>query len=324
MKAKSVNKLKAVGMIGDIETAFLTAANLDKKHIELAAEKFVDLLADYGVGDITFKEVTGTDRYLDNAINYYLDLDSDGDACSDAIEAGSSTTATSTTNFPASAGNDSNSNGLLNNYEGTTVGTVNYTSTYTSYAITNTINACTDSDGDGVKDVNDIDDDNDGVLDVLECSPFDINNLSYLPIAYTVTNGTSASQTFPAAPDGLVVNVWTLDNSFNIKINGNHLVTPQELEFYSPTTTNSVFEFLDGTVYASVWTVNGSQSKPLIRVYIDKFGAIKVFGSKTSNGNLEEMRLRNGSFNTVTLNTNATNTFQIGQLVVGRFISQAS
>ncbi len=34
MKAKSVNKFKAVGMIDDIETAFLKAATLDKKHIE--------------------------------------------------------------------------------------------------------------------------------------------------------------------------------------------------------------------------------------------------------------------------------------------------
>ncbi len=34
MKAKSVNKFKALGMIDDIETAFLTAATLDKKHIE--------------------------------------------------------------------------------------------------------------------------------------------------------------------------------------------------------------------------------------------------------------------------------------------------
>ena len=34
MKAKSVNKFKAVGMIDDIETAFLTAATLDKKHVE--------------------------------------------------------------------------------------------------------------------------------------------------------------------------------------------------------------------------------------------------------------------------------------------------
>jgi hypothetical protein len=49
-----------------------------------------------------------------------LDLDSDGDGCSDAIEAGSSTTTISTTNFPASAGNDNNANGLLNNYEAST------------------------------------------------------------------------------------------------------------------------------------------------------------------------------------------------------------
>ncbi|PHX62034.1 MAG: hypothetical protein CK517_02365 [Flavobacteriales bacterium] len=34
MKAKSINKFKALGMIDDIETAFLTAANLDKKHVE--------------------------------------------------------------------------------------------------------------------------------------------------------------------------------------------------------------------------------------------------------------------------------------------------
>lgn len=34
MKAKSVNKFKALGMIDDIETAFLKAATLDKKHIE--------------------------------------------------------------------------------------------------------------------------------------------------------------------------------------------------------------------------------------------------------------------------------------------------
>ena len=34
MKAKSVNKFKALGMIDDIETAFLAAAKLDEKHID--------------------------------------------------------------------------------------------------------------------------------------------------------------------------------------------------------------------------------------------------------------------------------------------------
>jgi hypothetical protein len=52
---------------------------LDKKQIDLAAEKYVDLLADYGTDDIVLKEVLGTDRYLDSAIQYYLELDVDDD-----------------------------------------------------------------------------------------------------------------------------------------------------------------------------------------------------------------------------------------------------
>jgi hypothetical protein len=52
---------------------------LDKKHIEMAAERFVDLLADYGVNDETFTEVLGTDAALDNAIGYYLEIDEDSD-----------------------------------------------------------------------------------------------------------------------------------------------------------------------------------------------------------------------------------------------------
>jgi hypothetical protein len=52
---------------------------LDKKQVELAAEKFVDLLADYGVDDIIFKDLLGTDAALDHAISYYLDLDEDDD-----------------------------------------------------------------------------------------------------------------------------------------------------------------------------------------------------------------------------------------------------
>ena len=59
--------------ISDIWTLF--KEYVDKKQIELIAEKFVDLLADYGVSDETFKEVIGVDSNLDEAICYYLDLD---------------------------------------------------------------------------------------------------------------------------------------------------------------------------------------------------------------------------------------------------------
>ena len=59
--------------ISDIWTMF--KEYVDKKQMDLVAEKYIDLLADYGVSDETFKEVIGTDSYLDEAISYYLDLD---------------------------------------------------------------------------------------------------------------------------------------------------------------------------------------------------------------------------------------------------------
>jgi hypothetical protein len=61
--------------ISDIWTMF--KEYVDKKQIELVAEKYVDLLADYGVSDETFKEVIGTDSNLDEAIGYYLELDNE-------------------------------------------------------------------------------------------------------------------------------------------------------------------------------------------------------------------------------------------------------
>ena len=127
------------------------------------------ILATSGGGwatEIYFKEnVCNWDVDGDGIINS-LDLDSDGDGCADAIEAGSSSTATSTATFPT--GDDANQNGLLTIYEGSTVGSVNYSSTYIIYALSNTINACLDSDSDGIKNVADLDDDNDGVLDYEE------------------------------------------------------------------------------------------------------------------------------------------------------------
>ena len=61
--------------IADIWTLF--KEYLDKKQIEIVAEKFVDLMADYGVSDQTLKESMGCDVALDDAIHYYLDLDND-------------------------------------------------------------------------------------------------------------------------------------------------------------------------------------------------------------------------------------------------------
>ena len=48
---------------------------LDKKQVELAAEKFVDTIIDYGMDDTQLQEILGVDKDLDNAITYYLEMD---------------------------------------------------------------------------------------------------------------------------------------------------------------------------------------------------------------------------------------------------------
>ena len=50
---------------------------VDKKQLDVAAERYVDLLADFGVGDRALQGATGNDEYLDRAVAYYLE-DSEG------------------------------------------------------------------------------------------------------------------------------------------------------------------------------------------------------------------------------------------------------
>ena len=63
--------------IADIWMVF--SEYIDKKVIDIAAERYVDLLADFGVNDRTLEASTGVDGTLDQAIEYYLDEDSSDD-----------------------------------------------------------------------------------------------------------------------------------------------------------------------------------------------------------------------------------------------------
>ena len=54
-----------------VDTWNLFKEHVDKKHLETLAERFVDLLADYGVSDEALKDAMGSCDQLDSAINYY-------------------------------------------------------------------------------------------------------------------------------------------------------------------------------------------------------------------------------------------------------------
>jgi hypothetical protein len=58
-----------------VDTWTLFKEYMDKKNQDIAAERFVDMLADYGVDDHTLTQVLGSDSTLDGAINYFLDVD---------------------------------------------------------------------------------------------------------------------------------------------------------------------------------------------------------------------------------------------------------
>jgi len=50
---------------------------IDKKEVAVIAEKYVDLLADYGIKDKVLENARGSDADLDHAIEYYLEDDVD-------------------------------------------------------------------------------------------------------------------------------------------------------------------------------------------------------------------------------------------------------
>jgi hypothetical protein len=59
--------------IGDVWLTFIEY--LDKKQLETVAERYVDLLADFGASDRVLQAATGVDEILDQAIAYYLNDD---------------------------------------------------------------------------------------------------------------------------------------------------------------------------------------------------------------------------------------------------------
>lgn len=189
-----------------------------------------------------------------------------------------------------------------------------------------TVNLSTDTDGDGVDDHLDDDDDNDGILDKFESSFTDTLGAA---AAFSESSGNEATTVLGAGQNGTVIDFSTLDNSFNISINGTSITTggpnpvDGEIELQQPGTSGQTLRFADGSTYGSggiqeIWQLTGNTSNPLIRVKISEDGDVEFFGSKTSGGPLEEMELFNGvTLQSFTWNTSGTNTIVVDQAVTG-------
>lgn len=126
---------------------------------------------DVGIDNIILTPIIICDNDGDGIPNSQ-DLDSDGDGCTDAIEGGSNFT---NTNLVTATGTLSTQvpNQNLGNTVGNTSTTIGIpTIANTGQSVGQSQNAgrndCLDSDGDGIPDWQDLDDDNDGILDTTE------------------------------------------------------------------------------------------------------------------------------------------------------------
>ncbi|WPR77748.1 choice-of-anchor L domain-containing protein [Algoriphagus sp. NG3] len=138
---------------------------------------------------------------------------------------------------------------------------------------------------------------------------------------FSLSDGQSVTFNQPATDYGFQFDIYTLDNSFNLNINGTDLAA-QELEFQSSGTSGINVRFVDGDQYEAntlpIWQMEGSASAPLIRVVISPSGNVSMYGSKINGGELYPLELFNGnSFNSINWNSAAPNTIIGSQSVVG-------
>ena len=165
-----------------------------------------------------------------------------------------------------------------------------------------------DFDNDGVRDITDLDDDNDGIYDEDECDT----------LGFNIANGASHNSALVSVDNYLVMDIFSIDNSFNLDLNGSDIAG--EIQFQLGAAGNFA-RFIDGTTYGEggnpdIWTITGTNGTPLIRVVIDQTGQFQIFGTRSTNGPLEPMVLDTPP-GIVTWNPAGSNTITIGQAVVG-------
>ncbi len=139
------------------------------------------------------------------------------------------------------------------------------------------------------------------------------------PVTKTITQ--------PGTNYGFVFDIYELDNSFNMEINGTKIAV-NELEFQSNGTPGLNVRFADGDQYETntggdIWEMEGDLVNPLIRVIISPTGSVTLWGSKVSRGPLFPLILTSNtqgqnSFNNVPWSSTGTNTIVVTQNVVGQ------
>lgn len=148
---------------------------------------------------------------------------------------------------------------------------------------------------------------------------------------FSVANGGAQTFTMPATDYGFQFDIYTLDNSFMLNINGIDLAN-EEIDFQVSGSKQNV-EFLDGSRHGvtsgveQIYDIIGDKNFPIIRVKISELGVLTLLARKSNaDKKLYEMRFFgkisgsttiNAAFNSITWNTNIDNTVKATQKVIG-------
>lgn len=139
-----------------------------------------------------------------------------------------------------------------------------------------------------------------------------------------------APQTFnqPASDYGFSIDIYKLDNSFNMTINGTPIAI-YEIDFQTADNPNfgANVQFSDGGKYEAggiqaIWQMAGDALNPLIRVVISPAGSVSLYGSKKSGGPLYPLVLTENNegvnrFNKIVWNNDGDNVIILSQRVIG-------
>lgn len=144
-------------------------------------------------------------------------------------------------------------------------------------------------------------------------------------------NGKTISKTFtaPSADYGFVLDLTTLDNSFNMEVNKVKMAT-KEIQFQKNAMSAQNIQFADGSKYEgintegganipAIYDMQGTAANPIVKIVISRSGQITMYGSKKSGGPLYPLVLMTGTtFNNFSWDGAGTNTVNVTQLIDGK------
>ncbi|TDS13186.1 hypothetical protein B0I21_105320 [Sphingobacterium paludis] len=148
----------------------------------------------------------------------------------------------------------------------------------------------------------------------------DVNNT-----VFDVRDGNFRDFTVSGANYGFILDIYTLDNSFNMTINGTRIGS-NEIQFQaSGAGSPRNIQFADGALWGlggvpEIYDLIGNEASPIIRVTVSAAGQVSLEGRKSISGPLLPLTTIPGGNLTLantTWNTTGSNTIRVTQIVSG-------